>query len=139
MTKKITAGRETGHGGGVLIFCSGTQRFLWIRRSEYGDEPGTWCVPGGGIEDYETIDEGVHRECREEVGFAERMKLQHMHRDNQENFVFHNHLAVVPEEFVPVLNEEHTDYVWSTEPPKPTHPRLSYAMKQWLERENATR
>lgn len=134
-TGKIEAGRETGFGGGVLIFAADTRKFLWIKRAD-GDESGTWCCPGGGIEDYETIDEGVHRECREEIGFSDRMNLQHMHRDVQPNFVFHNHIAVVPKEFVPVLNEEHSDFVWAVNPPQPLHPRLAISMERWKERNN---
>ena len=131
---KVTAGRETGFGGGVLIFALDTKRFLWIRRSKYGDQPGTWCCPGGGIEDDETIDQGVHRECEEEIGFSGRMELLHMHRDVQDNFVFHNHYASVPTEFVPTLNEEHTEYLWAAEPPQPLHPRLALSMQKWKDR-----
>lgn len=131
---ELKAGRETGFGGGVLIYAQDTGKVLWIKRSAYGDEPGSWCCPGGGIEDYETIDEGVHRECEEEIGFFDHMNLQHMHRDVQHNFIFHNHIAVVPKEFVPVLNEEHTEYLWSLEPPQPLHPRLAHSMEQWKQR-----
>lgn len=134
MTNKVTAGRETGFGGGVLIFAADTKRFLWIKRSAYGDFAGHWCCPGGGIEEFETIDQGVHRECQEEIGFFGKMTLEHMHRDVQPNFVFHNHVAVVPHEFEPNLNQEHTDYLWSQEPPTPIHPRLAYSMDQWKER-----
>lgn len=134
---KVTAGRETGFGGGVLIFAKDTGRFLWIQRSEYGDQPGTWCCPGGGIEEYETIDQGVHRECVEEIGYTERMNLQHMHRDVQDNFVFHNHYAIVPTEFVPTLNEEHVDYTWATQAPSPIHPRLALSIQKWRDRNAA--
>lgn len=134
----VTAGRETGFGGGVLIYAEDTGNFLWIKRSDEGDEPGTWCVPGGGIEDYETIDQGVHRECEEEIGYDQPMNLLHMHRDVQPSFIFHNHMATVPQQFEPVLNEEHTDYRWSADPPQPLHPRLAFAMEQWRNRTNAT-
>lgn len=133
----VIAGRETGFGGGVLIFAEDTGKFLWIKRSDEGDEPGTWCVPGGGIEDYETIEQGVHRECKEEIGYDQPMRLMHMHRDVQPSFIFHNHMATVPNQFEPSLNEEHTAYQWSTEPPQPLHPRLAFAMDQWRQRNAA--
>lgn len=133
-TDEVKAGRETGFGGGVLIFAADTRAFLWVKRSEYGDFAGHWCCPGGGIENYETIDQGVHRECQEEIGFHDRMTLQHMHRDVQPNFVFHNHIAVVPNQFEPKLNDEHTEYQWSMDPPAPLHPRLAYSMEQWRQR-----
>lgn len=134
---KVEAGRETGFGGGVLIFAEDTGKFLWIKRSEYGDEPGTWCIPGGGIEDWETIDQGVHRECKEEIGYDQPMNLIHMYRDVQPSFIFHNHMATVPHQFEPTLNEEHTDYKWLKEPPQPLHPRLAFAMEQWRKRNAA--
>jgi 8-oxo-dGTP pyrophosphatase MutT (NUDIX family) len=130
----VTAGRETGFGGGVLIFAADSKKFLWIKRSATGDFAGHWCCPGGGIEDFETIDQGVHRECQEEIGFFDRMDLQHMHRDVQPNFVFHNHVAVIPSQFVPKLNAEHTEYVWATEAPTPLHPRLAYSLSEWEKR-----
>ncbi len=135
---KLIAGRETGFGGGVLIFARATGRFLWIKRSTYGDNPGVWCCPGGGIEDFETIDQGVHRECQEEIGYHEPLQLQHMHRDVQDNgFIFHNHIASIEQEFEPVLNEEHTDYQWSTHAPTPLHPRLALSMRAWSDRNAA--
>jgi 8-oxo-dGTP pyrophosphatase MutT (NUDIX family) len=129
----IKSGRETGFGGGVLLWCQSTGRFLFIKRSDTGDEPGTWCVPGGGIEDGETIDQGTKRELAEECGYEEPIELLFMHRDVQPNFIFHNHMAIVPEEFEPVLNEEHTDYQWceADQLPQPMHPRLENAMAEW--------
>lgn len=132
--KKIQAGRETGFGGGVLIFAIDTKKFLWIKRSRYGDEAGTWCCPGGGIEDHETIEEGVHRECAEEIGYAEKMQLMHMHRDVQPSFIFHNHIARIPAQFEPVLNEEHDDYKWSAMPPGRIHPGLERSILAWINR-----
>ena len=131
---KLFAGRITGFGGGVLFFCPDTKRFLWLKRSENSDEPGTWCVPGGGIEYHETIEQGVARECLEEIGYKEPLNLQHMYRDVQSDFVYHNHLATVDKEFTPVLNDEHTEYLWSQQPPQPIHPRLAYSLEQWVKR-----
>jgi len=137
--RRMQAGRETGFGGGVLLYSQATGRFLFIKRSETGDCPGTWCVPGGGIEDGETIDQGTKRELSEECGYDEPIELLFMHRDVQPNFIFHNHMAVVPDEFEPTLNEEHTDYKWcgADELPEPMHPRLEHAMSEWTRKNGA--
>ncbi len=134
MKKKLHAGTETGFGAGVLIFCLSTGRYLWIRRSETGDFPGYWCAPGGGVEDYETIEQGVKREVKEEIGYDASMELLHMNRTNKDGFVFCNHLTMVEDEFIPVLNAEHTEYLWSTEQPTPIHPGLAEAIRVWSDR-----
>lgn len=134
-TRKITAGRETGYGAGVLIFAKDIGKFLWIRRSAGSDYPGCWCVPGGGVEDYETIEQGVRREVAEEIGYTGPLPLYHMHRDAQDNgFIFFNHYSAVDKAFEPVLNGEHTEYVWSAQPPSPIHPRLKLCLDAWQER-----
>ncbi len=131
---KLTAERETGFGGGVVFIAKPTGRTLWLKRSDRGDLPGTWCCPGGGIEDNETIEEGVRREVREEAGYDGDYKLHHMHRNVMPGFVYHNHWAEVPEEFEPVLNDEHTDYMWTHEIPEPCHPELRKALKVFSKR-----
>ena len=51
----------------AFIVCE--EKILILKRAE--DEsflPGTWEVPGGGIEEGETLEEGVIRETKEEAG-----------------------------------------------------------------------
>jgi len=140
MTQLIRAGRETGYGAGALLFCPDTQRFLFIKRSDTGDHAGTWCCPGGGVEEHETVEEAVRRECEEEIGYRPEGELLHMNRDAQDGgqFIFHNHFCLVPEEFEPVLNPEHTDFVWSEEPPEPLHPGLANSMREWAGRQGVS-
>lgn len=128
----IKAGTETGFGAGVLFYTP-EGKFLWLKRSDEGDFGGYWCCPGGGVEDFETIEEGVRRECREEIGYNGDYVLQHMHRNVKPGFIYHNHVAQV-EEFEPVLNDEHTEYVWSAVPPQPVHPELLKAIMAFGER-----
>lgn len=134
MNKKLRAGTETGFGAGVLFFCISTGRYLWIRRSENGDFPGYWCAPGGGVEDFETIEQGVAREVKEEIGYYKPMTLIHMNRTNKDGFVFCNHLTMVENEFEPVLNDEHTEHTWATTQPEPLHPGLREAISKWSQR-----
>jgi len=133
--RSLKAGRSTGTAAGALFYAKDTGRFLFVKRSDRGDCAGTWGVPGGGVEDFETIEEAVRREADEEVGYNEPYDLIHMHRDVQpDGFTFHNHMAVVPNEFEPRLNDEHTAYVWSEEMPEPMHPRLALSIDAWSQR-----
>lgn len=135
----LTASPQTpqGHGAGVLLFCPGTGRFLFIQRSGTGDGEGTWCCPGGTVEDHETIDEAVRRECEEEIGYRPEGDLLHMHRNvnPDTNYTFHNHMCIVPDEFEPTLNEEHTAYQWSEEAPDNLLPGFQQSMEQWQGRQ----
>jgi len=134
---KLKASQATGTGAGVLFCCKDTGNFLWLKRSDEGDFGGYWCCPGGGVEDHETIDQGVRRECREEIGYSEPFDLIHMDRNSppdNPNFVYHNHLAFVPTEFEPKLNEEHTEYQWSSKMPNPIHPGLELAINRYVSR-----
>lgn len=132
----LTAGRNTGTGAGVLFYAADTGRMLFLQRSAEGDCAGTWCGPGGGVEDYETIDQAVRRETQEEVGYDGQYDLIHLHRDvHPDGYTFHNHMAVVPTEFEPRLNGEHTAYVWADEMPEPIHPGLGRSIEQWNQRQ----
>jgi 8-oxo-dGTP pyrophosphatase MutT (NUDIX family) len=128
---------EGGQGSGVMFYCEPSQKILLLKRGEGGDAPGTWCAPGGGVEDYETIREAANRECVEEIGVHPEddlgCELQHMHRVYYPDtgYTFHNHYAVVDKEFEPQLNDEHSDWGWfgANELPKNIHPGFFQAMK----------
>lgn len=128
---RIYAGRETGQGAGALFYCDDTGRFLLVKRSEAGDYPGTWCGLGGGIEKGETPEEAVRREAYEEAQFPEDAPcdLRYIGCQESPDFKFHNYLGIVPEEFEPILNEEHTDHQWTSwnEFPKEMHPCMMEA------------
>jgi len=137
---QMNAGRETGYGAGVLLFSRKTGRFLFVKRGPNGDEPGTWCTGGGGVEPDETIEQAVRRENQEELGFDGEYELIHMDRQASPGFVFHNHMAVIDDEFEPVLNDEHTEYRWC-EPdqiPEPLHPGLRLALSNWMKRQGVS-
>ena len=142
VVRKLSAGRETGFGAGVLLFCEPTGRFLFVKRSETGDQPGTWCTGGGGVEDNETIHEAVERENMEELGYDKPLELIHMDRQVSPDgsFIFHNHMAVIDEEFEPVLNDEHTEHKWceADDLPSPLHPGLELALQNWMKRQGAS-
>ena len=53
---------------GVVAVVVRDHRLLVVRRSQQVVAPGTYCFPGGGIEDGESETEALIRELREELG-----------------------------------------------------------------------
>ena len=109
---------------GVFFFSTQTNRFLYLLRTDKKN-PNTWGIPGGKIEDNETLLEGVIRECEEEIGFFPKdVKLVPIQKFVNYNFTYHTFFCEVEEEFKPNLNEEHCGYAWvgDDQYPKPLHP-----------------
>jgi len=67
LTQELT-GQPPRRAAGVLIHAADTNRFLFVRRSEFVNYPGTWSVPGGHSEPGETSWQTAARECQEEIG-----------------------------------------------------------------------
>lgn len=55
---------------GVIALMERDGKYLVITRSQTIIAPGAVCFPGGGIEDGETPEEALKRECREELGVS---------------------------------------------------------------------
>ena len=53
---------------GVFFYAKNTQRFLYLLRTD-SKNPGNWGIPGGKIENGETLLVGIDRECCEEIGY----------------------------------------------------------------------
>lgn len=91
--------------------------------------PQCWGLPGGKIEDGESMMTAMERECTEELGsMPDYIKLVPLEKftsaDNK--FSYHTFFCSVVGEFTPVLNDEHVGYAWidSGTWPKPMHPGL---------------
>jgi 8-oxo-dGTP pyrophosphatase MutT (NUDIX family) len=87
----------------------------------------TWSIPGGGIDQDETLFEGIARECDEEMAFdISELKLIPIQKFVNNAFSYHTFFCEVKEEFIPTLNNEHVGYAWVSEGqyPKPLHPGL---------------
>lgn len=113
-------------GTGALIYSIRTQRYLFVLRngSKFSN---TWGLPGGKIEQGETVAEALAREIEEELGGVIRNSklypIEKFTSDNQK-FVYHTFLIPVDDEFIPELNREHKGYAWCAvaDHPKPLHP-----------------
>lgn len=111
---------------GVFFYSKSTNRFLYLLRTDTKN-PGNWGIPGGKIENNETLLEGIERECLEEIGYwPSKPKLIPIQKFVNNSFVYHTFFCEIDTEFVPVLNEEHCGYAWvgDNQYPKPLHPGL---------------
>lgn len=110
---------------GVFFYSKSTNRYLYLLRSDHRSP--TWSIPGGGIDENETLLEGIIRECYEEMNFdLSELKLIPIQKFVNNNFTYHTFFCEVVEEFIPELNHEHVGYAWVKEGqyPKPLHPGL---------------
>ena len=111
---------------GVFFYSSKTQRFLYLLRTD-SRNPGNWGIPGGKIENNETLFEGIARECEEEIGmFPSNAKLVPIQKFINNSFTYHTFFCEITDEFIPTLNDEHCGYAWvgGNQYPKPLHPGL---------------
>jgi ADP-ribose pyrophosphatase YjhB (NUDIX family) len=111
---------------GVFFYCINTKRYLYLLRTD-SKNPGNWGIPGGKIEEDETLSEGIARECEEELKyFPNKAKLIPIQKFVNHTFTYHTFFCEVDTEFTPILNDEHCGYAWVGESqyPKPLHPGL---------------
>lgn len=109
---------------GIFFYSTSTCRFLYLLRS---DSNYSWGVPGGKLENNESILQGLERECQEEIGFfPDQAKLIPIQKFVNNTFTYHTFFCAVEKEFIPVLNNEHVGYAWvgNDQHPKPMHPGL---------------
>ena len=119
--------------GGVLVYCSTTERYLILLRSGWVTEPNTWGIISGKLDDEENVQEAVLREAEEETGH----KLGHLIPSfvfEKPNFKFHNFVSIVDEEFVPELNWENVNYKWVKLDEMPDN--LHFGLKLLLQKED---
>ena len=111
---------------GVFFYAQSTNRFLFLLRND-DKNPGNWGIPGGKIEKDETLFTGIERECLEEISFFPvDAKLIPIQKFVNNSFTYHTFFCMLRDEFIPILNEEHSGYCWIDvdQYPKPLHPGL---------------
>ncbi|MFT5036509.1 MAG: 8-oxo-dGTP pyrophosphatase MutT (NUDIX family) [Candidatus Azotimanducaceae bacterium] len=80
-------------GNAVVFLChDGEGHFLFCKRSNNSrDEHGCWEIPGGGLKHGETIEEGMLRELKEELGVVAPISY---------SYVTHHELIVDVEQYL---------------------------------------
>lgn len=113
---------------GVWFYAVDTGRYLYLLRND-PKHPGTWGLPGGKIENNETLLEAMKRECVEELGsMPEYIRLIPLEKftSADSGFAYHTFFCSVTTEFKPTLNNEHAGWAWiaAGQWPRPMHPGL---------------
>jgi 8-oxo-dGTP pyrophosphatase MutT (NUDIX family) len=111
---------------GGLFLAKDTKRFLLLLRTQ-GKTAGTWGLVGGRKEPSDaTAFEALKREIEEEIGVVNNIKKTiplELFTSNDQNFQYNTYVVLVDNEFIPVLNKEHSGYAWCSFDswPKPLH------------------
>lgn len=102
-------------GAGVLPICTTTGRILVAHRSGYVQEPYTWGVWGGKIDEGEgSPKQAALREFNEETQHTGSIKMIDAYIFQKGNFKYYNFIGLLDKEFQPTLNWESSDYKWLT-------------------------
>lgn len=99
-------------------------RYLLVKMSPHrGVFPGQWGLPGGGVEDDETIEDALRREVREELQLelltaqpiyfkAEHLEKLQSSGERQPMYMVFLIYRCTTHEVDPVLNEEFDAFAW---------------------------
>lgn len=99
-------------GSGILLMSSDTKRILLMLRSPLVNEPGTWGIPGGKVDDGEELIYSALRELQEETGYSGLIDLFESFVFREDEFEYHNFIGLVSNEFEVQLNWESLDAKW---------------------------
>ena len=117
----------TKKNGGVLLICEETGNFLLGERAKNIPFPDCWSIFGGGIDEGESVLEGVKRELMEESQIPSdniRYELFEIQYDIGDPYYFY--LGYCEKEYECILNDETQRYGWFNlnNLPKPLFPTL---------------
>tara|TARA_E500000178_G_scaffold354466_1_gene423528 strand:- start:1107 stop:1532 length:426 start_codon:yes stop_codon:yes gene_type:complete len=99
---------------GAMFYATKTQRFLFLQRTDPKTK-GLWGLVGGRAKYTESAFDGLKREIQEEVGHTPKFKKViplELFTSNDEKFYFHTYVIAIDNEFIPILNTEHSGYSW---------------------------
>jgi 8-oxo-dGTP pyrophosphatase MutT (NUDIX family) len=128
-------------GAGVLFLAKDSQRVLLLLRSKHVNEPHTWGIAGGAVDDDETPLKAAKREVREEISYKGKMQIFPSYIFQKGGFKYYNYIGVVNSEFRPILTREAPDY-WETDKyqwfdlndlPSPLHPGCKVLFREAME------
>jgi len=111
-------------GAGILLIAKDTGRLLLVLRSNEVNEPGTWGIPGGAIDDEDESEvSAAKREAHEEVGYRGPIEIHASYVFKAAKFRYFNFIGIVPKEFEPRLDWENDEAGWFSmdELPSPLH------------------
>jgi 8-oxo-dGTP pyrophosphatase MutT (NUDIX family) len=102
--------RYWGSKAAGIFFTDGV-KVLLLKRSKKGDNEGTWGLPGGKVEEGETLIDAARREAKEECGHVEGSRFDDLNeKDGMHNWT--TFFFKIKKPFECKLSDEHTDYKW---------------------------
>lgn len=119
---------------GVLPYCKETKRFLINFRSEEVNEPHTWGIWGGKLDNDENIEDAVIREFEEESQYSDNIELisAYVFQNPNGDFKYYNFIGIIENEFTPVLDWESEDFKWVTEDELYNHEDMHFGLEGLL-------
>jgi 8-oxo-dGTP pyrophosphatase MutT (NUDIX family) len=99
-------------GAGAVFYAKKTKKFLLAYRSSRVNEPHTWGVWGGALEDRERPKDAVKREVEEETGYQGEYTIIPSFMFQKGSFKYHNFIIVIDDEFSPNLDWETEKFGW---------------------------
>lgn len=120
-----------------VLYVDQLGRGLFLKRNS-GDHFGTWGLTFGGVDGDEDFDAAARRESREETGH-DPASLTPLYRTGGEDGLDAVTFVSKGDSFAPVLNDEHSGYVWADlkDPPQPLHPGVAAVLERFFQEEAA--
>ena len=132
----------TKHAAGILVVADDGDILLLKRAGVEGQDNfvGHWALPGGGVEDGETPEQGALREAREEIGLdvAPESLIDLDKVRTETGMGFHTFGVHAKQKIQPKLNDEHLGYGWFSPDalPTPMHPAVEAMLKKEIAAED---
>lgn len=119
---------------GCIIVAKDTRRVLFALRNKANTKRAGWGIWGGKIENGETTIDGLRRELHEEIGKVPTALKVHpfdIYQGADSNFFYYTYVWIIPNEFTPILNDEHISYAWVNigQWPTPLHKGVAHTLR----------